>query len=93
MVLMMNPNFKGQEIQFDNVKNINNFLLKNYSNIKNIKRHYKSCREKIRDALKKVEMSEKDRMINNYSLLLAFAKAFGIDGIEEVIVSQIIMQV
>lgn len=92
-VLMMNPNFKGREIPRSEIININSYLLKNYNRIHNMKEVFYTKMEKFKKELSWVQLSEKDRMIQNYALLSAFAKTFDLDWYDETLLSQMKLQV
>lgn len=74
VMLFMNPRYKRKEKK--KRKNITGYLSKNYNKIKDIEKKYNKIQEEIWKLTEHIQSSEKTRIINNYSLLIAFADCF-----------------
>ena len=69
--LHMNPSYKKWLIK---THNISWYLIDNYSKINQLRAFYQTTLEEVKIKFKDVDKQEKDRIIQNYSLLVAFAK-------------------
>lgn len=74
MMFFMNPSYRRKHIR--NFKNVLWYFIDNYNNIKNIWVYFDEQQTHLFEKYEHVDRSEKDRIIDNYALLLAFAKCF-----------------
>jgi hypothetical protein len=82
----MNPKYKKRLIQFDN---INRFFIENIDKLDLLKEKYKQHRDFVSEEFVFVDKQDKDRIVDNYALLLAISDIFGfIDHVKEDIMEQ-----
>jgi len=87
IMLFMNPRYK--KVEKTSRKNVVGYFVKNYDKIHNINKAYEETKVIVAKQVEHIQSSEKTRIINNYSLLLAFAQCF---GFKEVVQDAIIEQ-
>lgn len=88
----MNPSLKRGLPK--NIHNINGYLIDNYNKILDLQENMKVTQKMLEERFATTEIAEKDRIINNYALLLAFARCFDFyDRVLEPIIQQVEMQV
>lgn len=78
--LQFNPSYKRWLIE---VENVNWYLFDNFDNIYKLWVIFKATLPVVRAKFKDIQKQEKDRIIDNYALLLSFAKCMEFDDIVE----------
>jgi len=87
----MNPSYRKKHIR--NFKNIVDYFIQRYENIENLGMNFDEQQDYLFDKYKYIDKSEKDRIIDNYAMLLAFAKCFDIyDETHDSIIKQLEVQ-
>jgi len=83
----MNPKYKKRLMKFDN---INKFFIDNFDKLEWLKEKYKEWRSWVSEEFVFVEKQDKDRIVDDYGLILAFADIFGLltDEIKDEIMEQ-----
>lgn len=56
--------------------NINKYFIDRYDNIKEFNAKYRARDSKLKERFSSIEKQEKDRIIENYAMLVAFAECF-----------------
>ena len=94
ITLFCNPNYKAAYLSLDKeLPNVVSYFLNNYERIYKISYLKKKYINKLTERTADLNMHEKDRIINNYALLLAFAECFDfVDIVEEYVVNQMFTQ-
>ncbi len=88
MMFFMNPSYRKKHIR--NFKNVIGYFIDKYENINNIWIYFDEQQSFLFEKYEHVDRSEKDRIIDNYALMLAFAKCFDLyDETYESIIWQI----
>lgn len=91
IMLFMNPQYRKENI--DNFENINWYFINNMSKLSAIERFLKSNKEYLTKESKWITKAEKDRIIDNYALLLSFAECFDLlDDVKEYIKEYMLCQ-
>lgn len=87
IMFFMNPWYRQKHIR--SFKNINRYFVDNYNNINSLLMNFDEECAMLTDMFKWQDKSDKDRVIENYWLLLWFAKTFNIyDETKEEIIEQ-----
>lgn len=75
ITLFLNPKYTKK---LQKIENINKYFIDNFECIYKIKNIYKEERGKLKEEFIGVDVTEKERFLDNYSLLLSFAKSFNL---------------
>lgn len=92
-VLFFNPLYKWWVIEQKEIVNINGYLISQYKNIWKMWWVYQEKRKQFQEVMKDSNISEKERIINNYAMLSAFAYCMNIDGVDDKLIEQMKTQI
>lgn len=92
-VLFFNPMYRGGIIRTDEIKNINWYLIGQYKNIWKMWGIFEHKRKIFWEVMKDLNISEKERIINNYAMLSAFAGCMDIEWVDNKLIEQMKIQI